>query len=276
MEHHWLYVMFGPWTKEGETDPYVDFKLESSDTILRLEDNAPNLAEGFVEQRRQSLTAKEARVLADAEWEDDEDTKRFLDSMLWWDACQEALPPLSVREPLILGVDAAVGRKNQMSDCFGIVGVTRHPVDRKRVATRFVQKWQVRPGEKIDYTGTEIDPGPRLVLKRLCREYNVKCVAYDEYQLVDMMQQVEREERVWCDPFGQTGDRLLADKQLLDVIVGKRYAHDGNPELRQHIDNADRKVDEDGSRFRIVKGRGKIDLAVCDSMAVARCLELNV
>lgn len=276
MEHHWLYVMFGPWDKVGEADPYAEFKAEASDTVLLLDDNRDNLAEGFVEQRRQSLTAKEARVLADAEWEDDEDTRRFLDNMLWWDACQETLPPLGARDPLVLAVDAATGRKNQASDCFGIVGVTRHPADRKRVAVRFVQKWQARPGEKISYAGTADNPGPRVVLQRLCTEYNVKCVAYDEYQLVSLMQDLEREQRVWCDPFSQSGDRLAADKQLLDVILDKRFAHGGEVDLRQHIDNADRKVDEDGSRFRLVKGRGKIDLAVCASMANARCLELNM
>ena len=275
MEFHWLYEMFGPWTRDG-VDPYADFKSDSSDTILLLDDNKDNLAEGYVEKRRQSLTEKEARVLADAEWEDDEDTKRFLDSMLWWDACAEQLPPLSPREPLVVGVDAAVGRKNEASDCFGLLAVSRHPSDRTRTAVRYVKKWQARPGEKIDYTGTDSDPGPKKVLQRLCREFNVKCIAFDEYQLVDMMQQIEREERVWCDPFSQASDRLLADKQLLDVVLARRFAHDGNPDLRQHIDNADRKVDDSGSRFRIVKGRGKIDLAVCASMANARCLELNV
>lgn len=276
MEHHWLFEMFGPWEKTDEEDPFAAFKHSSEVITLRLMENAANLAEGFAEERRNSLKEKEARVLADAEWEDDDDTERFLPNMLWWDACEERIPTLQPTDRLIVALDAAIGRKSSASDCFGLVAVSRHPYQRSKIAIRVTEKWQARPGEKIDFQGTEAYPGPERVLRKLIQDYNVKCVVYDQYQLADMMGRVEREERVWCQAFSQQADRLKADKGLFDLITQKNIAQDGNSDLRQHIDNADRKVDGDGSKFRLIQGRGKIDLAVCSSMGAAQCLELNL
>ena len=76
------------------------------------------------------------------------------------------------------------------------------------------------------------------------------------------------EEGVWFDKFGQVAKRLESDRSLLDDIVRKTIAHNGDQVVRSHIDNADRKVDDFGSKFRIVKGRGPVDHAVCLSMAM--------
>jgi phage terminase large subunit-like protein len=99
-------------------------------------------------------------------------------------------------------------------------------------------------------------------------------VTYDPYQLHYMAERLG--DTVWCDPFGQMGPRLEADRLLLDLITHRRIAHAGTPVLREHLANADRKVDPDGRRLRIVKRQPhlKIDAAVCLSMAAARCLEL--
>lgn len=278
LTYHWLYEMFGPWDREGE-DPFAAFKANAKDVILRLEENAENLAEGYVTERRQSLTAAEARILADAEWEEDDDTKKFLLTMQWWDACQTSLPPLDDRTPVVIAVDAAIGREATASDCFGIVVVA--PYDRtdrnlRKYAIRDVYKWQALPGQVIDYRGTETDPGPERVLETLCDQLNVKCITYDKYQLVFVMQKLERTKRVWCAPFSQQGDRMVADKALLDAILQIDILHDGNPDLRQHIANADRKVDAQNKTLRLVQGRGKIDLAVCTSMGRAVASELNL
>lgn len=280
MEHHWLFEMFGPWQgSAGEEDPFAAFKANAAVLTLRLIENAPNLAEGYAEERRNSLREKEARVLADAEWEDEEDTERFLPNMYWWDQCERPLPALTPNDRVVLALDAAIGRKSSASDCFGVVAVSRLPGSNPReglVAIRFAQKWQAKAGEKIDFQGTEQHPGPERVVRHLIHNTNVKCIVYDQYQLADMMNRIEKEERVWCAAFSQQSDRLIADKGLLDLITARRVAQDGHPDLRAHIDNADRKVDADGSRFRLVQGRGKIDLAVCSSMGAAQCLELNL
>jgi phage terminase large subunit-like protein len=146
------------------------------------------------------------------------------------------------------------------------------------VAARFVQVWTPPRNGQIDFTGTETNPGPELVIRNLCRDFRVMQLAYDPYQLVSMAQNLTRDSVVWCKAFSQTHDRLEADKQLLDSIVQKRLAQDGNPQLRAHVDNANRKPDPETRKLRLVKrSQGqKIDLAVCLSMANYECLRLNL
>lgn len=276
-QYHWLYVMFGPWHDKSKPDPYADFKASSKVITLRLDENASNLAEGYVDNRKQSLTDNESSILVDAEWTEEETNQKFLPFINLWDRCREDIPPLGNREPMVIALDAATGRASSASDCFGILGVTRHPKDRNRVAVRFAEEWHASSGHQIDFIGTKEDPGPETFLRDALKQYNVYCVVFDPHQLISLAQRLEVEEGVWFDQFGQVEKRLKADKSLLDKIIDKTVAHDGNTKLRNHIDNADRKVDEVGSRFRIVKGgRGPVDLAVCLSMSTWQCLDLNL
>ena len=272
---HWLFDYFGPLQ---EKDKFADFKRDALDVLLLTTENANHLSHDFVKQRAQTLTAAEARVLLNAEWEDIEDAQRFLPSMVWWDDCREDLPQLTQYEPMVLALDAATGRVDGQSDCFAIVGITRHPADNERVAVRFVQTWQARAGGKIDFQGDEDNPGPELVVRQLCERFNVLCVVYDPAQLHDMANRLGKEGVAWFNEFPQGAMRLEADRALLDLITQKRIAHDGNETLREHIDNADRKTDEDGHRLRIVKRveSEKIDGAVCTSMAAYKILRLNL
>jgi len=277
-KYHWLFEMFGPWEDDGE-DPFEDFKRESRVTTLRLDDNAENLAEGYVELRTQSLTAKETRILANAEWEDEEDTERFLPSMTLWDSLKASapMPPLA-QEPLVVALDAATGRKSTTSDCFGMVAVAPRSYfipGAKGCVVRYIEKWQAKARGQIQYSTPMLDgPGDRL--RWLIDNHNVVCVTFDPHQLVFVAQALEQEGRVWVEPFNQTNDRLVADRRLYDEIIQKECTHDGDEDLRAHIDNADRKVDADKHNFRLVQGRGKIDLAVCLSMASRQLSELNL
>jgi len=269
---HWLFEFFGP-TKPN--DERADFKADAHVITLLTRDNSARLAPGYVEKRRQSLTEAEARVLLEAEWEDIDDTERYLPSMVWWDALKASIPALTKNEPMVLAADAAVGRQTGYSDCFGLVGVTRHPDPKYRqnqLFVRYVRKWQARPGQKIDFNE------PREEIRRLCREFQVIMLAYDIYQLHDMMSGLAEENIVWAFDFSQAGRRLQADRQLLDLILEKRIWHDGNSDLREHLDNADKKLDEDGRRLRIVKREDsmKVDLAVCLSMGAFECMRLNL
>lgn len=274
---HWLYQYFEGPLNAGDPDLYEDFRRKSKVVTLRLADNAQNLAEGYAEDRRRTLTSSEARVLADAEWEDPEDVARFLPSMLWWDACYDPdLPPLSPHEPMVLGVDAATGSKESVSDCFAVVGVTRHPRKPDAVAVRVAEYWQAKPGEKISFRGTEDDPGPERFIRRLCETKRVECLAFDPTQMIDMTQRFTEEGLVWCDEFGQAQERLEGDQLLKEKIRDGGIYHPGFPMLTAHIDNADRKTDDTGSKLRIVKGRGKIDLAVALAMANKKFSELSI
>jgi hypothetical protein len=195
-------------------------------------------------------------------------SERFLPTILWWDACRADLSPLGEREPLVLGVDAGVS-----NDYFAVVGVTRHPERYEDAAVRFVRVWKPQ-GNPLDFTAIQGE------IEQMCDDYNIIQVAYDRTQLHQMMTDLGR--RVWTDVFSQQGDRAVADKQLLDLIQSRRIAWAADmpdsAELRQSLDNADRKVDGAERQLRIDKRKDslKIDAAVATSMAVARILELNV
>ncbi|MCB0079136.1 MAG: terminase family protein, partial [Anaerolineales bacterium] len=261
---HWLYDYFGPLQ---EDDEFAAFKADSLVIRLLTADNEANLSEGFVEQRRQSLTEAEARVLLEAGWEDIDSADRFLPTMVLWDACREELPTLGQREPMVLAADAGVS-----SDCFGVVGVTRHPARHEDVAIRYVRKWEPKKGQALDFDAIQAE------IERLFAAFNVIQFAYDPYQLHQMGSGFMQRGLVWASQFSQGGERLESDRGLLDLIQQRRIAHDGNADLRQHIDNADRKTDGDERRLRIVKrlSSKKIDLAVCAAMAAKRCLDLNL
>ena len=269
---HWLYEYFGPLK---ESDAREAFKHDALVMTLLTSDNEENLSVGFVEKRRQSLTEAEARVLLEAAWEDIEDTEYFLPSISLWDLCQGELPPLGPKEPMVIALDAAKGRKQGMSDCFGLLGVTRHPTDHEDVAVRFIQKWQVKAGHYIDYNA---DDGPIPAVRKLCAEFDVVMVAYDPYQLHSVATDLNNENVAWFFEFSQGARRLEADRQLLDLIMQRRVTHNGDTDLREHIHNANRKLDTDGRRLRIVQREDalKVDLAVCLSMASHEVLRLNL
>jgi len=158
---------------------------------------------------------------------------------------------------------------------------------------RYAKTWQARPGQKIDYRGTPFDPGPERELLRLCGYemdgegrlvprpeigYNVVVAVYDPTELHDMASRLYKEGVAWFKEFSQGMLRNESDRQLLEMIKDRRVAHDGNPELRDHVRNADRKTDESGHRLRIVKRTDslKVDLCVALSMAAFEAMRLNL
>ncbi len=192
----------------------------------------------------------------------------------WWDSCPKTTGPLlpGNRTPVILALDAAVS-----GDCFGLVGITRigqqapeEPVD---IAVRFVRKWAPPPGGSIDFAG------PEAAVRELCTAFNVVEVAYDPYQLHDLATRLQKDHVAWFRPFSQGEERLRADKGLYDMIVHRRIHHDGHPDLREHLTNANAKQQpNEDSKLRLVKKAEsrKVDLAVCLSMANAECQRLNL
>jgi len=275
----WMWHYTGPIPEDKEglaRDDRLEYKRDRLKLKLPTRGNLHNLTPEFLQKRAQTLTDAEAALLLEADEEIEmEGTDRFLPSMVWWDALKASIPPLTKNEPMVLAADAAVGRQTGYSDCFGLVGVTRHPDPKYRqheLFVRYVRKWQAAPGQKIDFNE------PREEIRRLCREFQVVMLAYDIHQLHDMMSGLSEENIVWAFDFSQAGRRLQADRQLLDLILEKRIWHDGNSDLREHIDNADKKLDEDGRRLRIVKREDsmKVDLCVCLSMASFESLRLNL
>lgn len=261
---HWLYEYFGPLE---EDDPFADFKRAILVIDLLTADNAANLADGYVAERRQSLTEAEARVLLEAAWEDADDVDRFLASIALWDACRdEGLPPLDRHTPCVLAMDAG-----ESSDTFATGLIARHPAAPELLAIHQPRAY-VPKGGPLDFDAIEQD------IRDLVGGYAVQQIVYDPFLLGQMMRRLStpgKEIPVPLVPFPQGAQRLAADKLLWDLITQRRIAHDGNPDLRKHLDHADKKVSADERQIRIVKrSRGlKIDLAVMLSMGCTRTFE---
>jgi hypothetical protein len=270
---NWLFDYFGP-VKENDTRK--EFKENSLVVTLFTEDNerAGNLEQGYTAMRGQSLTESEKRVLLYAEWEDIDDVERFLPNIILWDSCKEVLPPLTVHEPMVIAIDAATGRVGAVSDCFGLLGLTRHPNRPDDVAVRVIAKWQAKAGQQIDFDGTPDNPGPLTMITKLCADWNVVQVCYDPTEL--RYAATKLKDIVWTKEFSQSNLRAESDKQLLDLIIQRRIAHDGNEDLHEHIDNCDRRADPQDRKMRIVKREDglKIDLAICLSMGSYEVLRL--
>lgn len=224
----------------------------------------------------------EAKILLPAEfqrmhrnqWVSSEDT--FV-PMEWYDACfrrAEEWPEVDVKHwPMVIALDAAVSNDN-----FGLLMGCRHPQFPNEVLVWYAKAWKPGHYGRIDFMGTEEKPGPELTVRRLVKEYNVVQITYDPYQLHDMAMRLKREGIGWVRPFNQGTDRLIADSQLRDVIRDRRLWHRGEPELRDQVQNANAKVDDQDSKIRIVKRveKMKIDLAVCLSMSTHELLRLNL
>lgn len=197
--------------------------------------------------------------------------------MEWWDACARSSGDWPAfdrkRQPMVIALDAAVS-----DDTFGLWMGCRHPLWRSDVLTEYVQRWKPVQGHKVDFVGTEAKPGPELVLRRLIQDYNVVQVCYDPYQLHDMATRFKHEGLAWFREFPQQTQRLEADSQFRTLIREKRFWHKGEPEFREHVQNANAKVDDQDRRLRIVKrmDKLKIDLCVAAAMGSYTVLYLNL
>lgn len=214
-----------------------------------------------------------------------------------WDACYDPdLPELlsGDRTPLVIGVDGAVS-----GDTFAIVAVSRHPTRPLDAAIRALKLWDPKEtGGTVDFD--EVERFLRFLREGGCTHrhppsmplpgcqacaagqftqlgFNVVCVVYDPYQTHQMMQRLRR--TVWCDEFPQGREREIADSQMHKLALRRQLTHHGDDRLRQHVLNARAKLSKDeDSRMRMIKRSPsrKIDLAVAASMAIDRCLSLNL
>lgn len=190
----------------------------------------------------------------------------------WWDRLivpPPGVPPLDKNTPVVVAADASVS-----GDCTAIIAVSRDPASKQDPLVRLCKVWTPEQGRPLDYSAT-IEPA----LRDWCREYNVVEIAYDVYQLHDLMTRLRNDGVAWCRAFSQQTERLVADKALFDLIRDRRIHHNGDPVLREHVMNAGSKTPpDDNTRMRFVKkaANSKIDALVACSMAVSEVLRLNL
>ena len=198
--------------------------------------------------------------------------------MEWWYACRrtdEEFPTIDKKHHnVIVSMDAAV-----TNDSFGIILACRHPVFVDEIVVLYSNKWSPNPStHKIDFEGTDENPGPIKVVERFVKEYNVVQICYDPFQLHDCAMRMKKKGLAWMKEFNQQGDRARADSQLRDLIRDRRIWHRGDVDLTAHLQNANAKIDDQDSKIRLVKRveHLKIDLAVALSMAGHELLRLNL
>lgn len=188
----------------------------------------------------------------------------------WWERLALPLsPPLDAHTPIVIGADASV-----TGDCTALIAVSRDPNNPTQILQRLCRTWQPSSSQPLDYSAT-IEP----TLREWCTKYNVVQIAYDAYQLHDLMMRLRNDAVTWCRPFNQSSDRSIADKALFDLIRDARIHHTGDPTLSEHLYNCGAKVPAgDNSRLRLIKKatKSKIDAAVALSMACSEALRLNL
>lgn len=205
--------------------------------------------------------------LHENEWVDNVDA--FI-PVEWWNGCfDDALPPLTKDEPLVVGVDASV-----TGDCTALIAVSRHPHKYDHVCVRLLHVATPSRGRAVDY-----DKDIKDVLLSWIDRYNVVQVCYDAYQLHYLMTLLRNDRVCWTYQFGQGRPRNNADKQLFDLIRDRKIHHSNEPELYEHIRNAAAQTaPHEDTKLRIVKRdqASKIDLVVALSMATHECLRLSL
>lgn len=214
----------------------------------------------------------------------------------WWQKCKSPVRLAFDRyTPVVLSVDASIS-----NDCTAIVGVSRYPLPNELVLAaldaeqraiaenRHAQEVVLRfatvfiPSETgiVDYSAV------KAKVKEYCEQFNVVQVAFDVYQLHQMMQELTREAVAWCKQFSQASDREIADKSLYDMIRDRKLWH-FNEFDEEYVKNCAAYVAltqgksakmPKVERLRIVK-KGKrtpVDPVVALSMAAAECRRLNL
>lgn len=188
----------------------------------------------------------------------------------WYKACRVAtsLPPLVRNQPLVIGLDAAV-----TSDYMACVTVSRE--GERQVGIRDVKVWKPEEhGGSLDYEQTIVP-----YLNEMAAKYNIVEVAFDPYQMHKVATDMASSYTHNMQDFGQMGQRLSADKQLVDLIRDRNLMYDQTwTELEEGLQHAGKKQSpQEDTKFRIIKkGKGKIDAVVALSMACDRCLYLNL
>lgn len=255
---------------EGPVPCYVNGRIfaywDSGEIARRMPWQQGDKGRDYYNSEAGTQTPQQFRRLHLNEWVSSE--SEFVPIILW-DACNKGALPMTPDLPMVMALDAAV-----TGDCFGLVIVSRDPQKPEdSVRVRYIRKWTPPKGGAIDFREVE------AVVRDVCANYNIVEVCYDPYQLHDFSTRLLSEGVGNFHEFLQGQDRMEADSMLYQLICHKRIGHSGEPELREHIQNANAKTQKDeDSKLRIVKKAEsrKIDLAVCLSMAAYEALRLNI
>ena len=109
-------------------------------------------------------------------------------------------------------------------------------------------------------------------IRQACRDYHVLEVAADEWIWSDALEELA-DEGIPVVAFPQTISRMApATQRFYEMVLARKLSHNGHKGLARHIDNAQLKTDNRGSRLikDAQNSPRKIDAAVAAVMAVDR------
>jgi phage terminase large subunit-like protein len=255
--------------------PGLELYANESARMLTLWNTQPRCAwqtDAYYKQEAATLVPSEYERMHRNQWQRSSEAFAPLE---WWDACKvENMEALRPYQGCVMALDAAVD-----SDCFAISVWSVRQRDGENIPQlRYARIWTPPQGGKIQF----VNPGnaedtdyPEGEVRRLIKEKNIVCIAYDATQLEDMANRLGGLAN-W-EKFDQGKARAIADKRLFDMVRDRRIEHSGELDMREHFKNANRKPE--GNHLRIVKGSNpnlKIDLLVTASMAVDRSFDYNL
>lgn len=186
------------------------------------------------------------------------DNTSALISVALWDRLEVSDEDPVPGPEVILSADASLS-----NDCTALtaIGYNRDEDMTFEVETLI---WTPPKDGKLDYEET-IEPAMEAMFKR----FRVRGVAYDHYQLHDLMTRAAKRHRnVEFYDFDQGKERLEADTALLTRMQQGKFRHSGNHEVRNHVQNAVAVASGD-SAIRIRKREEKhtpVDAIVAISM----------
>lgn len=170
------------------------------------------------------------------------DNTSALISVPLWDRLMIGEDDPKPGQEVILAADASVS-----GDCTALVAVAYHAATDTTYEVE-THIWTPPKGGKLDYDETITKE-----MEAMFTRYRVRGVAYDPYQLHDVMTRAaKRYPRTEFYAFPQGGERVQADTALVTRIQQDKLRHTGNKVLREHVQNANGKASGDDA-IRIVK-----------------------
>ena len=217
----------------GDSEMYVNgrtFVLNNHDPHL------PWQSPDYYAQQAKELRESEFNRVHRNMWQSSSHT--FIDKVAI-DLCKEKFKPLSKKDKLVVGVDAAYASGG---DYFAIVGVTAHPTNKnKKLAQRISRKWRAGKNKTLQFKNENnpLDTNyPYGFLVDLTKRYDVICVVCDPFQLHSMISEFNQKRIAWTIPLNQQSPRTKADNALYHLIRDKEIAIQDDDVL-DHLKNSD-------------------------------------
>lgn len=219
---------------------------------------------GFGDIVREDDFAVQVRLTPEAEFRTKRCNQFVSTSTAWlpygaWTQCGDGIEIEDAAE-VVLGFDGSYS-----GDCTAIIAAT---VGDGPPRVMPVKVWEPPPDAPEGWTIPILEVEEEI--RQAAKRFTVLEISADPFRWSRSLE-VLGDEGLPVEPFPQTPSRMVpATTRFYEAVVNGEIAHDRNPVLARHLDNAEIKVDSRGSRLTKGTRRRKIDAAVAAVMAVDR------